>query len=1379
MNHTTSAIAFLSTVVSLSSLGDIYWTAGSESSPKYWDDAANWNGNAGNYVIRTAEMQNAPTEVNFRTAASISSGFWIENTFDGVVTFKATSGDYGLTMSGTDMHVGGLGGTGALVIEGGTYHFANDLFVGFQNGHGRFTLKSGRAETSYWMPIGDGNGGSPRGDVVVEGGELVVGVRNGAESDNARLELGRSSGATATFLQLGGTVSAQGGNNAGERAISIGESANSTCVYTISNGTCVARSHYIGLANGNNSKGTLNIHGGTVETLGVTKGSGAGALDFDGGTLKAKGADTLIASGVAVSVGQNGCTISSDYDVSIGAAVSGSARGALVKSGTGKLAFSESVAGLVTIAGGSVVSPAGIEYDSGTFVLASGAAASLTGTTVGSPDLVVEAGTTLVIEPGCSFGAITIGEGAKVVINEDGSQSGTTHVVLSFASLSVPSGVAAADCFSVTVRGVETLWSLGETSITVSAASTTWTGAANDGNLYKTPANWSNGVPDATKEVVFNANASVQLTGNESHPFAKLVIANDASIEFYPESMDNYPSINPGAIEGAGTLELMRCGLTVTSAVTVPSTIGLRITNDGQQLAHDSWLQGAQGNVLTIDGPVTVVNYLVLYEYVAINGRLELQDGSCLAMDVFDTWRSASSTISEIYVAEGNTAICNHKGLGSNIVKTGAGTLVDNLTGYNELVMKEGTVSLASNEGPSNRFTFQGGVLRLAYAMNWFDELVNRINNSTAHTGAIRIDTALDVTLNTPLGSANTTHGFEKLGDSTLTLTSQPVYTGDTTVSAGTLKIPAGVTLPGALTIAEGAKVSVVVDPAVWMSGYTGTLFSYGSLAQGQALTSDNITVEGLLGSLELTLDIEESGVVKATVTGDQMVWNGGSAQWLADGVWNCTSSDAAATWENGLDAVFSGADIADTEARTNEVAVGEGVAAGNVFVTAPAGKGYRLTGEGLSAAMFSQSGAGSFILANESMEMTSSATVSSGELVLEGAELISPSVVNSATIRAAGSTSSKISAPVSGSGSIVVDAGATVQLVNQDLQQSVTGDGTLLVTNGWLTITSSQQLANFHGDIRLAAGGTLHESSEFNNDLKGGNVYPLGTHTTLTMAGGTLKCFYHNNNSVLSSTYYIEPGTTSYLDNSYARSGHGNNLWFYGTLTGSGNLVFTSGDRATHLYADASKYYGEITLSGGGLFEFMNAGAAGANSAWTFSTARNYDLKHGAGTTLRFGALNAPESGTSINVSKEGAIVEIGSKTNSVIQCGFTGSEFTLNKVGATSLVVQGDASAANVVVGEGGFGGTTTIKSLSVADGAGIAFADLSDINRTYEGPTVLSKPQWTKTPVVWNGRTPRGRWILNVATEEVTPEEGDAYIVWKISATFVRGGFSVRLR
>ena len=301
-----NAFLFCAATAAACAAADTFWTAGSESGTKYWDDAANWNAGGGNYVVNMGG--NPETEINFRKAGfdSIGSGMWIENTLAGVVTFKADSPDCGLKMTQTDMHVGGWGNPGALTVDGGTYHFANDLLVGFDRNVGRFVLKNGRVQVSYWLPmaVGDNVPADQTSEVVVEGGELIVGWRDGAYADNARIEVPRTAGKKAAFLQTGGLVSV---NGSGGRSLSIGEGAGSTGTYTISNGTFIARSDEVSVAQGANSTGALNLHGGVFNAPAIKAGDGAATVDFDGGTFApSRTGDVLPASGnLTVNLGEN------------------------------------------------------------------------------------------------------------------------------------------------------------------------------------------------------------------------------------------------------------------------------------------------------------------------------------------------------------------------------------------------------------------------------------------------------------------------------------------------------------------------------------------------------------------------------------------------------------------------------------------------------------------------------------------------------------------------------------------------------------------------------------------------------------------------------------------------------------------------------------------------------------------------------------------------------------------------------------------------------------------------------------------------------------------------------------------------------------------
>ena len=330
---------------------NIEWVGGSSGN---WDDSTKWSGTVEPHRFNYSTMNGTAATVAFGNAETLDAGLWVENNLSGSVTFTADSLGKGLTQTGGNLHLG-TGTYGVLAINGGTYHFANDILVGIacwaNNARGDFTLLSGRVETSYWMVLGTfwtGDGASwhtgAQGNVTVSGGELVVGYRDGSTQNDGVIEMGRAAESITTFMQNGGGVSSEKGMYSyTDSALVIGSADNTTATYTISNGTYTARSGNVLIANGTGSMGTLNICGGTFTAEAITNGLGTATVNLDGGTLAAKADGTLIASGVTLKVGGTestieltGQTVTIDGDV---AGVYGTEQttGVLKVSGWGKL----------------------------------------------------------------------------------------------------------------------------------------------------------------------------------------------------------------------------------------------------------------------------------------------------------------------------------------------------------------------------------------------------------------------------------------------------------------------------------------------------------------------------------------------------------------------------------------------------------------------------------------------------------------------------------------------------------------------------------------------------------------------------------------------------------------------------------------------------------------------------------------------------------------------------------------------------------------------------------------------------------------------------------------------------------------------------------
>ena len=216
-----------------------------------WSDEGLWVGDSGNYVI---DYNSPNADITFTAAESIASGFWLENA-NGLVKFEATDPAYGLTMTGGDMHVGGVN-WGFLEIDSGTYEFQNDLYIAFSKAH--------------WY---DGD----KGSLTIKGGELTVGNRivvanyGGENGTEGALYLSGGTLCAKTIVagEGSGTVEFYGGTL---RAIDDGILIGSGLTVNVPDGysgTIYTDGFDITIASAVGGTGTLNITGGGKVTFTV------------------------------------------------------------------------------------------------------------------------------------------------------------------------------------------------------------------------------------------------------------------------------------------------------------------------------------------------------------------------------------------------------------------------------------------------------------------------------------------------------------------------------------------------------------------------------------------------------------------------------------------------------------------------------------------------------------------------------------------------------------------------------------------------------------------------------------------------------------------------------------------------------------------------------------------------------------------------------------------------------------------------------------------------------------------------------------------------------------------------------------------------------
>lgn len=356
-----------------------------------WGNADNWQSSTGvptgNIAISATAGDNLTLTLDgdheFSGTFHVTTG-----TQEAPVVFNATAEAVGATnhvkqtsWDGFDVKSGGV-----LKIESGVYDWANDYRVADNS---ILWMTGGRMTTQYWGVI------SGTAQIIMDGGELVSGWRDGAEQDNGRLNLnggtsivqtgGRircanntNKGNDAEALTIGDTagttsVSVSGGEISASGKIHLGKASGSVSTLSVSGTGVVSCSNDMRLGYGganstltiaddgqvnvgttstvrylyfDTGKGTINLNGGTLQVARITVSSTTtGTINFNGGVLKAERSDGsfLAASDyVTANVLAGGAVIDTDYGVAISAPLlsgveQGETDGGLVKKGRGQL----------------------------------------------------------------------------------------------------------------------------------------------------------------------------------------------------------------------------------------------------------------------------------------------------------------------------------------------------------------------------------------------------------------------------------------------------------------------------------------------------------------------------------------------------------------------------------------------------------------------------------------------------------------------------------------------------------------------------------------------------------------------------------------------------------------------------------------------------------------------------------------------------------------------------------------------------------------------------------------------------------------------------------------------------------------------------------
>lgn len=1122
--------------------------------------------------------------------------------------------------------------TGATILDGGT------LLV-----NGSTTAASAVSVTAGATLGGTGTVGGTA--TVASGGTIQAGQNGSGMLTLGGLTL--AGNATLAFGSASNYVSNPGINVTSSNALVANGAANSV-LFTFSGGLTTGTYKLVGYS------GTLGGTGQSAFSLGVLPGRAAGALDF--GTagliqLNVTGIDSLVWTGtnnstwstasqaptfnwklnsnsagtdflandivvfddtatnktVSISGGNVApasvaFTNTSGNDYTLGGANGISGGAAITKSGSGKvtfnnanthtggttisagtIAFGNTAAlgtGAVTVNGGAL----DVNGISPTIGALSGSGGVVTNSVAGSATLNVNSAASSTFAGAFQDGAGTLalnkqGNGTLILTGTSTHTGGTT---ISTGTLQLGDGTASgsvagtvttnatlafnpgsAQSFGATINGTGNITKLGTNTLTLTAAAT------------------HTGLTTASNGTLVIANGA-SISGSSSVSAAGGILTVDAG-----GTISNVPSVNTkggGTLNVSGTVTVANggsfgigAGATATTGTVVVNTGGVLNIGNGGGFAgiggRDSTGAGLGNGTLTVAGGT--VN-------VAAPGN----GTSGLGLDAFNFWM--------------------------NPYGTGGGTSTVNLDG--------GALNLsrpiANGSGSSTIFNFNGGTLQAA--TTGAGVLLNGLTRANVRNGGARIDTgANNITLNQALLHSNIggdnaiDGGFTKLGSGTLTVTGAGTYTGNATVSGGTITNNVGannasptatglgdMTIVGkTVSVAAGAKIVFNASDAMGAFQYkTPVVFNVngGTLENGAArfMSIGDITLSN--GGRINTVNGADPGFQVFNLRGDITV-NGASGSFIS----------TSGTTNNGIH--LGGT---TTSATTFNVAA-TGDPAADLTVSAP------LLNEVFNVGSLTKTGSGKMVL-TAANAYTGVTNVNGGTLIVDGS-LPSTNVVNvangagfgrsvgsSTSIGALSLGASALYLPVNGTltvnnaDALVATGGASSVTINVSGAAPVAGVYTLLdytgtlgggfsaFTLGTLPLRTSASLVDNAGNTSIELNVTGVDSARWSGAL--GSSWTVATQAApknwvLNSNGSTPTDYLPGDNVHFTDTASSGTVTIDDADVAPAAVNVNNSTLAYsfgGTRAITGGTSLTKSGTAALALNSANTYSGPTNLNGG-----------------------------------------------------------------------------------------------------------------------------------------------------------------------------------------------------
>ncbi len=860
---------------------DATWLANPGSND--FNTGANWTGG-------TVPNGTASFDASTTTALTFSSGTTL-----GGLTFNAGAPAYSFTFGANTLFINGAG----IDIVGGSASFTNNgsAVIAFTNSAtaGSASFNNNRAlQFLIFSTAGSAtivNSGFLSFFNSSTGGNAAI-TNTGAA---AVTDFSNSMGPANDFKLSAGSIAGTGAFRLGGNELTVGGNNTSTTVSgTIEDGGLLA---FTGASLVKTGTGTLTLtgtntySGGTTVTGGLvnfTTGSnlGTGNVTLNGGGLQWASGNTLDISSRLNALGASGGTFDTNSnDVTLASVISG---GALTKSGAGTLILSGtntysggttigagtvSIGAAANIGSGAVSLNGGTLQATGSFSLANTVNATASGSSIdtGANTLTLTGtlgGSNSFTKSGS--GTLTFGS----ALDTSGHSGGLT---LSQGTLSLQASLAAGFGTITTTgsvidyaNGVDNAAAIdinsNTTQLQVTTGTATQSGVISEtsgprpmekigaGTLILSAANTYTGDTTVTAGTlqIGAGGTSGSIAGN---------VVNNATLAFNRSDALSFG----GNISGNGAVTKSGAG-----------TLTLSGTNDysgGTTISGGTVSIGAAGNIGS--------------GAVSLNGGTLLTTGSLSLANTVN----ASAGGSSIDTGANTLTLTGTLGGSNSFTKSGTGTLIfgsalDTSGHSGGLTLSQGTLSLqASLAAGFGTITTTGSVIDYA---NGVDNAAAIDINSNTTQLQVAAGTA------TQSGAISETSGprpMEKIGAGTLILSAANTYTGDTTVTAGTLQIGAGGT--------SGSVVGNIVDNAALTFNrsdaltYAGVISGTGSVTQngsGNLILSNTHTYAGATtvnaGTLSVNGDISLSsgvtvnngGILGGTGTVSSTTINSGGA---------------------------------------------------------------------------------------------------------------------------------------------------------------------------------------------------------------------------------------------------------------------------------------------------------------------------------------------------------------------------------------------------------------------------------------------------------------------------------------------------------------------